>query len=198
MRFSFSVFEWWHNSIRSNCVQLKCKIPISYLYLNASELTLPCNDAVQLRVQLSAEAHSFISSNVYLYPGCRCGNDVGKSRFIRNWLQICGCESIVANYVWYNRPKRDKGECVHVLHNFTMQLSNNNTAVCVCLTWLRVHVVQAKEQDTGRIIDTLNRCIDLLPGDKLQRVRSIGLSGQMHGVLLWKAKSGKTSCFHNV
>ncbi|KAK5859080.1 hypothetical protein PBY51_003171 [Eleginops maclovinus] len=49
---------------------------------------------------------------------------------------------------------------------------------------------KAKEQDTGRIIDTVNRCIGLLPGDKLQHVRSIGLSGQMHGVLFWKAKSG--------
>ncbi|XP_049891140.1 sedoheptulokinase [Epinephelus moara] len=50
--------------------------------------------------------------------------------------------------------------------------------------------LKAKEQDTGRIIDTLNRCIGLLPRDKLQHVRSIGISGQMHGVLFWKAKSG--------
>uniref|UniRef100_UPI0037E80944 sedoheptulokinase n=1 Tax=Semicossyphus pulcher TaxID=241346 RepID=UPI0037E80944 len=50
--------------------------------------------------------------------------------------------------------------------------------------------IKAKEQDTGRIIDALNRCIDLLPRDKLQHVRSIGLSGQMHGALFWKAKSG--------
>ncbi|XP_070774098.1 sedoheptulokinase isoform X2 [Enoplosus armatus] len=50
--------------------------------------------------------------------------------------------------------------------------------------------IKAKEQDTGRIIGTLNRCIGLLPGDKLQHVSSIGLSGQMHGVLFWKAKSG--------
>ncbi|XP_031712824.1 sedoheptulokinase isoform X1 [Anarrhichthys ocellatus] len=50
--------------------------------------------------------------------------------------------------------------------------------------------IQAKEQETGRIIDTLNRCIGLLSRDKLQHVTSIGLSGQMHGVLLWKARSG--------
>ncbi|XP_044078036.1 sedoheptulokinase [Siniperca chuatsi] len=50
--------------------------------------------------------------------------------------------------------------------------------------------IKAKEQNTGRIIDTLNRCIRLLPRDKLQHVGSIGLSGQMHGVLFWKAKSG--------
>ncbi|XP_045896154.1 sedoheptulokinase [Micropterus dolomieu] len=50
--------------------------------------------------------------------------------------------------------------------------------------------IKAKEQDTGRIIDTLNRCIRLLPRDKLQHVSSIGLTGQMHGVLFWKAKSG--------
>ncbi|XP_018548106.1 sedoheptulokinase isoform X1 [Lates calcarifer] len=51
-------------------------------------------------------------------------------------------------------------------------------------------VTKAKEQDTLRIIDTLNRCVGLLPRDKLQHVNSIGLSGQMHGVLFWKAKSG--------
>ncbi|KAM8898313.1 sedoheptulokinase isoform 2-T4 [Spinachia spinachia] len=50
--------------------------------------------------------------------------------------------------------------------------------------------IKAKEQETGRIIDTLNRCIGLLPRDKLQHVIGIGLSGQMHGVLLWKARSG--------
>ncbi|XP_067463635.1 sedoheptulokinase [Thunnus thynnus] len=50
--------------------------------------------------------------------------------------------------------------------------------------------IKAKEQDTVRIIDTLNRCVGLLPRDKLQHVRSIGLSGQMHGVLFWRAKSG--------
>ncbi|XP_076025207.1 sedoheptulokinase [Genypterus blacodes] len=50
--------------------------------------------------------------------------------------------------------------------------------------------LKAKEQDTTRIIHTLNRCMDHLPRDKLQRVRSIGLSGQMHGVLFWKANSG--------
>ncbi|XP_022062798.1 sedoheptulokinase [Acanthochromis polyacanthus] len=50
--------------------------------------------------------------------------------------------------------------------------------------------VKAKEQDTGRIIDSVNRCLDALPADKLQRVSSIGLTGQMHGVVFWKAKSG--------
>ncbi|KAM8742351.1 sedoheptulokinase [Acanthopagrus schlegelii] len=50
--------------------------------------------------------------------------------------------------------------------------------------------IKAKEQHTGRIIDTLNRCIGLLPRDKLQHVSSIGLSGQMHGVVFWKGKGG--------
>ncbi|KAM9847092.1 sedoheptulokinase [Aulostomus maculatus] len=50
--------------------------------------------------------------------------------------------------------------------------------------------IKAKEQDTGRIIDCLNRCITQLPGDKLKHVCSIGLSGQMHGLLFWKVKSG--------
>lgn len=51
---------------------------------------------------------------------------------------------------------------------------------------------QAKEQHTGRIIDTLNRCMNLLPSDTLKRVSSIGLSGQMHGLLFWTSQSGKT------
>lgn len=59
--------------------------------------------------------------------------------------------------------------------------------------WLCFHATQAKEQHTGQIIDTLNRCVGLLPRDKLQHVSSIGLSGQMHGILLWKAKSGKNT-----
>ncbi|XP_047462184.1 sedoheptulokinase [Mugil cephalus] len=50
--------------------------------------------------------------------------------------------------------------------------------------------IKAKEQDTGLIIDAVNRCIGLLPRDKLQRVCSIGLSGQMHGILFWRAQSG--------
>ncbi|CAG5877081.1 unnamed protein product [Menidia menidia] len=50
--------------------------------------------------------------------------------------------------------------------------------------------IQAKEQDPGRIIDALNRCVGQLPRDKLQHVSSIGLSGQMHGVIFWKAEKG--------
>ncbi|XP_034538788.1 sedoheptulokinase [Notolabrus celidotus] len=50
--------------------------------------------------------------------------------------------------------------------------------------------IKAKEQDPDRIIDALNRCVALLPRDKLQGVSSIGLSGQMHGVLFWKANNG--------
>ncbi|XP_034033398.1 sedoheptulokinase isoform X2 [Thalassophryne amazonica] len=47
-----------------------------------------------------------------------------------------------------------------------------------------------KEQDPGRIIDALNRCVSFLPRDKLKNVCRIGLSGQMHGVLFWKGRSG--------
>lgn len=47
-----------------------------------------------------------------------------------------------------------------------------------------------KEQDTGLIIATLNKCIATLPRNKLKHVSMIGVSGQMHGVLFWKAKSG--------
>ncbi|XP_061104763.1 sedoheptulokinase isoform X1 [Conger conger] len=51
-------------------------------------------------------------------------------------------------------------------------------------------VEHAKEQDPERIIDTLNQCIAALPRDKLQNVTKIGVSGQMHGVMFWKAGTG--------
>ncbi|XP_072230600.1 sedoheptulokinase isoform X2 [Leuresthes tenuis] len=50
--------------------------------------------------------------------------------------------------------------------------------------------IKAKEQDPGRIIDALNRCVGQLPRDKLQHVTSIGLSGQMHGIIFWKTERG--------
>ncbi|XP_061658784.1 sedoheptulokinase [Syngnathoides biaculeatus] len=50
--------------------------------------------------------------------------------------------------------------------------------------------IKAKEQDTVQILDTLNRCMGLLPRDKLQHVCRIGVSGQMHGVLFWNAERG--------
>ncbi|XP_035287602.1 sedoheptulokinase [Anguilla anguilla] len=51
-------------------------------------------------------------------------------------------------------------------------------------------VEHAKEQDPERIIDTLNQCIAALPRDKLRNVTKIGVSGQMHGVMFWKARTG--------
>lgn len=41
-----------------------------------------------------------------------------------------------------------------------------------------------------RIIQALNECLDALPRQQLQRVRGIGVSGQMHGILFWKAGQG--------
>uniref|UniRef100_D6RJM2 Sedoheptulokinase n=1 Tax=Mus musculus TaxID=10090 RepID=D6RJM2_MOUSE len=46
---------------------------------------------------------------------------------------------------------------------------------------------QGREQDVTRIIQALNECLDALPRQQLQRVRGIGVSGQMHGILFWKA-----------
>ncbi|KAJ3589635.1 hypothetical protein NHX12_010479 [Muraenolepis orangiensis] len=50
--------------------------------------------------------------------------------------------------------------------------------------------LQSQEQDPGVIIETLNRCVSRLPREKLLHVTSVGVSGQMHGVLFWKAKTG--------
>lgn len=49
---------------------------------------------------------------------------------------------------------------------------------------------KAKEQDPGRIIDALNRCVSLLSADARHRVRAVAVSGQMHGLLLWKPETG--------
>ncbi|XP_051531130.1 sedoheptulokinase [Myxocyprinus asiaticus] len=47
----------------------------------------------------------------------------------------------------------------------------------------------AKEQDPALIIAALDRCMDALPKNKLQKVRSVGVCGQMHGIVLWKSKT---------
>ncbi|XP_008853836.1 sedoheptulokinase isoform X6 [Nannospalax galili] len=49
---------------------------------------------------------------------------------------------------------------------------------------------QGQEQDVSRIIQALNQCLDALPRQQLRRVGGIGVSGQMHGVMFWKAGQG--------
>ncbi|CAI9591403.1 unnamed protein product, partial [Staurois parvus] len=49
---------------------------------------------------------------------------------------------------------------------------------------------QGKEQDVCKIIRALNDCLGALPREKLQKVSRIGVSGQMHGVVLWKSGQG--------
>ncbi|XP_062969120.1 sedoheptulokinase [Cynocephalus volans] len=49
---------------------------------------------------------------------------------------------------------------------------------------------QGREQDVSRIIQALNECLAALPRLQLQKVRGIGVSGQMHGVVLWKTGQG--------
>lgn len=50
--------------------------------------------------------------------------------------------------------------------------------------------IHAKEQDPSLIISALDQCMDALPKDKLKKVKCIGVCGQMHGIVLWKSKSG--------
>lgn len=47
------------------------------------------------------------------------------------------------------------------------------------------------EQDVGKIITALDECLGNLPQQHLQRVCRIGVSGQMHGIMFWKAGRGK-------
>ncbi|KAM5215419.1 sedoheptulokinase isoform 2-T2 [Hipposideros larvatus] len=49
---------------------------------------------------------------------------------------------------------------------------------------------QAREQDVSRIIQALNECVAALPQQELRKVCSIGVSGQMHGVMFWKTNQG--------
>ncbi|XP_020031998.2 sedoheptulokinase [Castor canadensis] len=49
---------------------------------------------------------------------------------------------------------------------------------------------QGREQDVSKIIQALNECLAALPQDQLRKVRTIGVSGQMHGVVFWKTCQG--------
>ncbi|KAM6174387.1 sedoheptulokinase [Erethizon dorsatum] len=51
-------------------------------------------------------------------------------------------------------------------------------------------VPQGQEQDVSRIIGALNECLAALPRQQLQKVGAIGVSGQMHGIVLWKTGQG--------
>lgn len=42
----------------------------------------------------------------------------------------------------------------------------------------------------SRIIQALNECLAALPQQQLRKVRAIGVSGQMHGVIFWKTGQG--------
>lgn len=159
------------------------KLRISYI-IWTQQLWLCHHDNAPLSVKVRAASRS----DVYIYSGYRRWYYFYKSRFIRNGLQSGGRQSHVTNHGGCSRQKRLKGTCIYVPKNPFNQLS------CVW-HWCNSSVVndtQAKEQHTGRIVEALNQCVSLLPRDKLEHVSSIGLSGQMHGVLFWKAKTGET------
>ncbi|KAM8976792.1 sedoheptulokinase [Pelodytes ibericus] len=50
--------------------------------------------------------------------------------------------------------------------------------------------LQGKEQDVWQIIRALSGCMTALPREILRQVSHIGISGQMHGVVFWKAHKG--------
>ncbi|XP_077996297.1 sedoheptulokinase-like [Glandiceps talaboti] len=51
-------------------------------------------------------------------------------------------------------------------------------------------LAQANEQDASKIIRACSMCVSGLPKHNLVKVSSIGISGQMHGCLLWKSGNG--------
>ena len=48
------------------------------------------------------------------------------------------------------------------------------------------------QQNPSRIYSALYACLAKVPKDKLKRVKRIAFSGQMHGVVFWKAKQAWT------
>ncbi|XP_066552500.1 sedoheptulokinase isoform X2 [Amia ocellicauda] len=73
--------------------------------------------------------------------------------------------------------------------------THSRTVMDSCTLPTQAHIpsdigMHAKEQDAGRIVDTLNECIAALPRDRLQKVIKIGVCGQMHGVVFWKTGTG--------
>ncbi|XP_043573943.1 sedoheptulokinase [Chiloscyllium plagiosum] len=49
---------------------------------------------------------------------------------------------------------------------------------------------KCREQDVARIVSAVNSCVSALPREHLCKVMRIGVSGQMHGVVLWKSEEG--------
>ncbi|XP_026274872.1 sedoheptulokinase [Frankliniella occidentalis] len=56
---------------------------------------------------------------------------------------------------------------------------------------IRTSTPNGHEQNVPKILSTLHNCISRLPRDLLRQVRHIGLSGQMHGVVLWQQAAGQ-------
>lgn len=56
---------------------------------------------------------------------------------------------------------------------------------------IRTNTPNGHEQNVPKILSTLHNCISRLPRDLLRQVRHIGLSGQMHGVVLWHQSPGQ-------
>lgn len=50
--------------------------------------------------------------------------------------------------------------------------------------------MSASEQDPGRIISALQACLLQIPAEIRAQIGRIGVSGQMHGVVLWKSGYG--------
>lgn len=137
-------------------------------------------------------------------PSYILGLDVGTTS-IKAVLLESGSRSVAASQSLATASDIADSNGIKVSDRHTHKWPKKTSAVNICVT-----DIQAKEQDTARILDTLNRCVGLLSKDKLQHVCSIGVSGQMHGVLFWNAKSGKhvvfffaspiflhTICIHN-
>ncbi|KAI9564353.1 hypothetical protein GHT06_008091 [Daphnia sinensis] len=84
--------------------------------------------------------------------------------------------------------------------NFVLGLDLGTTSVKVCVVDIQSRKVVAKqskdtqagegaEQDVSKIISAVHNCIGRIPRDLLKNVTSIGVCGQMHGVLLWNRET---------
>lgn len=52
------------------------------------------------------------------------------------------------------------------------------------------NIAGAAEQDPAALLRALRECLAALPGDALGAVTAVGVTGQMHGVVLWVAPGG--------
>ncbi|NMC63911.1 MAG: hypothetical protein GYA55_12175, partial [SAR324 cluster bacterium] len=72
--------------------------------------------------------------------------------------------------------------------------TRNMLAATSCLSMAELNLGNGKsEQNVERILNWVDKCVVEIPVDLRKQVAAIGITGQMHGVLLWNPGDPKTS-----